>query len=141
MLDIPISLYLYWWILNILSICTTKHNLNFDTLYLMKCPYWPPPNPNTVGKLRLFAFQWYKNLGVMDRVFLTKLASVQYGWGCDFMEFDSANNIQPFFVIRKSCRNSYELFYVSRKLPEQLSSVTSCDMFCIFVWRDVNSCT
>jgi hypothetical protein len=49
------------------------------------------------------------------------------------MEFDGANNIQPFFLIRKSCKNSYELFYMSGKLPEQLSSVASCDMFCILV--------
>jgi hypothetical protein len=50
------------------------------------------------------------------------------------MEFDGANNIQPFSVIRKSCKNSYELFHVSRIfLPEQLSSMTSCDMFCIFL--------
>ncbi len=66
------AISLYRWILNILSIRTTEHNLNFDTFYLMKYPSWPPPNPNTIGKLRLSAFQWYKNLGVMDRVFLTK---------------------------------------------------------------------
>ncbi len=48
------------------------------------------------------------------------------------MEFDGANNIQPFFVIMKSCKNSKELFYVSGELPEQLFSVASCDMFCIF---------
>jgi hypothetical protein len=39
----------------------------------------------------------------------------------------------PFFMIRKSCNNSYELFYVSRKWPELLSSVTSCDLFCFFL--------
>jgi hypothetical protein len=49
------------------------------------------------------------------------------------MEFDGANNIQPFFVIRKSCNNSYELFYMSRKWPELLSSMTSCDLFCFFL--------
>jgi hypothetical protein len=49
------------------------------------------------------------------------------------MEFDGANSIQPFFVIKKSCENSNKLFYVSGKLPEQLSSMTSCDMFCIFL--------
>ncbi len=59
-------LSLYWWILNILSICTTKHNLNFDTFYIMKCPYWPPPNPNTVGKLRLSAFQWYQSKTICE---------------------------------------------------------------------------
>ncbi len=138
---VALNSYLFIGEYSILSIRTTKHNLNFNTFYLLKCPYWPPPNPNTVGKLKVSAFQRYKGLGVADRVFLTKLASAQYGWGCDFTEFDGANNIQPFFVIRKSWKNSYKLFYVSGKLPEQLSSVTSCDMFCIFVWRDVNSRT
>ncbi len=33
-------LSLYPWILNILSICTTKHNLNFDTFYLRNIPDW-----------------------------------------------------------------------------------------------------
>ena len=140
----PVHKYisLYWWILNIiLSICTTKHNLNFDTFYLIKRLYWPPPNFNTVRKLRFSAFQRYRGLGVADRVFLTKYASAQYGWGCDFTEFDGAMKTRPFFVIMKSSKNSYKHFYVNRKLPEQLSSVTSCDMFCIFLWRDVNSRT
>ncbi len=132
---------LYQWIFDLAGIRTTKHNFNFDTFYLMKCPYWPPPNPNTFGKLRRSAFQQCRGLGVADRVFLTKYASAQYGWGCDFMEFDGAKKTQPFFVIMKSSKNSYELFYVNRKLPEQLSSVTSFDMFCIFLWRDVNSRT
>jgi hypothetical protein len=48
------------------------------------------------------------------------------------MEFYGANNIQPFFVIRKSCNNSYELFYISGKWPELFLSVTSCDLFCFF---------
>ncbi len=65
------SLSLYQWVLNVLSICTTKHNLNFDTFYLMIYPYWPPQNPNIIEKLRLSAFQWYQGLGVLDRVFLT----------------------------------------------------------------------
>jgi hypothetical protein len=51
------------------------------------------------------------------------------------MEFDGANNIQPFFVIRKSCNNSYELFYMSGKWTELLSSVTSCDLFFFLVVR------
>jgi hypothetical protein len=33
-----LGLSLYRRLLNILSICTTKHNLNFDTFYLMKYP-------------------------------------------------------------------------------------------------------
>jgi hypothetical protein len=49
------------------------------------------------------------------------------------MEFDGAMKTQPFFMIMKSSKNSYELFYMNGKLPEQLSSVTSCDMFCIFL--------
>jgi hypothetical protein len=49
------------------------------------------------------------------------------------MEFDGALKTQPFLVIMKSSKNSYEHFYVNGKLPEQLSSVTSCDMFCIFL--------
>ncbi len=61
----------YWWILNI-EYSHNKQNLNFDTFFLMKCPIWPHQNPNTVGKLSLSAFQQYWNLGVMDRVFLTK---------------------------------------------------------------------
>ncbi len=63
---------LYWWIFDLVGIRTIKHNFNFDTFYLMKWPYWPPPNSNTVGKLRLSAFQRYRSLGVADRVFLTK---------------------------------------------------------------------
>ncbi len=134
-------LSLYQWILNILSIRTTKHYLNFDTLYLMKYPVWPPPNSNTIRKLRLSAFQQYRGLGVADRVFLIEQALAQNGWGCDFREFDGANNIQPIFVIRKSCNNSYELVYMSGKWPELLSSVTSCDLFSSFLWQDVISCT
>ncbi len=89
---------LYWWILNILSIHTTKHNLNFDTFYLMKYPFWLPPNPNTVGKLRPSAFQRYKGLGVADRVFLFWLA--QNGWGCDFTEFDGQIIFSLFLWLR-----------------------------------------
>jgi hypothetical protein len=54
-----VSQYLFISEYSILSIRTTKHNLNFDTFYLIKCPYRPPPNPNTIGKLRLSAFQRY----------------------------------------------------------------------------------
>ncbi len=136
--DEVLSLYLL--ILNILSIRTTKHNLNFDTFYITKYPYWPPTNPNIVGKLRLLAFQGYRGLGVANRVFLTKKLSAQNVWGCNFTEFKGANNIQPFFVIRKFFTNSYKLFYVSRKWPELLSSMTSCD-FCFFLWQDVISRT
>jgi hypothetical protein len=49
------------------------------------------------------------------------------------MEFYDANNIQPFFVIRKSFSDSYEFFYASGKWLELLSSVTSCDLFCFFL--------
>jgi hypothetical protein len=49
------------------------------------------------------------------------------------MEFDGANNIRPFFVIKKSCKNSYELLYVSGKWPELLPSMTSCDLCCFFL--------
>jgi hypothetical protein len=46
---------------------------------LIKYPYRSPPNPYTVGKLRLSAFRRYRGLGVMDRVFLTKYALAQNG--------------------------------------------------------------
>jgi hypothetical protein len=57
------------------------------------------------------------------------------------MEFYGAYKIQPFFVIKKSFTNSYKLFYVKGKWPEQLSSVTSCDLFCFFLWQDMISPT
>ncbi len=49
------------------------------------------------------------------------------------MEFDGALKTQPFFMIMKYNKNSYEHFYMNGKLPEQLSSMTSCELFCIFL--------
>ncbi len=91
--------------------------------------------PQTLIPLESCDFQLSndRGLGVADRVFLTKYASAQYVLGCDFTEFDGAMKTQPFFVIMKSSLNSYEHFYVNGKLSEQVSSVTSCDMFCIFL--------
>ncbi len=63
----------------------------------MKCPYQPPPNPNTIGKLRFSAFQRYRGLGVADRVYLMKYSAAQSMIGCDFADFFKRLKTQPLF--------------------------------------------
>jgi hypothetical protein len=67
------------------------------------------------------------------RIFRKKILAGEDPLDPVFTEFDGAMKTRPFFVIMKSSKNSYEHFYVNGKLPEQLSSVMSCDMFCIFL--------
>jgi hypothetical protein len=54
-----------------------KHNLNFDAFDLIKYPIQHPKLITHWKKLRSSAFQWYKGLGVVDRVFSIKYASAQ----------------------------------------------------------------
>ncbi len=66
-----------------------------------------PQTNNTCRKLRGSAFQRYKGWGVADRVFLSKYASVQKGWGCVFSRFWGDLELRPLFEKYKTCRDSY----------------------------------
>ncbi len=75
-----LSIHNYFW----------KMTIIWQTSLLFKKHSRLTPKTNyTWKKLRVSAFQWYKDLGVTDRVFLRKQASAQNGWGCNFMEFFS----------------------------------------------------
>ncbi len=63
-----------------------------------------PQSKNPCRKLRVSAFQWYKGRGVADRVFLSKYASVQKGWGCVFSGFWGDLELRPLFWKRQNMR-------------------------------------
>ncbi len=65
-------LSLYWWICDISSICSNETQLELWCFLFNKIPRLIPKTNNTWRKLRSLAFQRYKSLGVVDRVFLLK---------------------------------------------------------------------
>ncbi len=66
-----------------------------------------PQTNNTCRKLRVSAFQRYKGWGVADRVFLSKYASAQKGWGCVFSGLWGDLELRPLFDDYKTWRDSY----------------------------------
>ncbi len=66
-----------------------------------------PQTNNTCRKLRVSTFKWYKGWGVADRVFLSKYASAQKGWGCVFSGFWGDLELRPLFEKYKTCCDSY----------------------------------
>ncbi len=66
-----------------------------------------PQTNNTCRKRRVSAFQQYEGWGVVDRVFLSKYASAQKGWGCVFSGFWGDLELRPLFEKYKTCIDSY----------------------------------
>ncbi len=136
-----LSISLYWWILNILSICTTKHNLNFDTFYSMKYPYWTPQTlisfeswdfqlSNSIGVwgLQTESFKWNKHRRKMVEVVTLRSLMVQIIFS-PFLWLGNPVTIPTNFSMwAENGQNCY--------LPWR---VATCFVF--FLWRDVISCT
>ncbi len=76
-----------------------------------------PQTNNTCRKLRVSAFQWYKSLGVADRVFITKYSLAQNGWGCNYSRFWGDLELRPLFEKYETCGDSYVRSTERKSLP------------------------
>ncbi len=76
-----------------------------------------PQTKNTCRKLRVSAFQRYKGWGVTDRVFLSKNALAQKGWGCVFSGFWGDLELRPLFEKYKTLFDSYVRSTERKSLP------------------------
>jgi hypothetical protein len=76
-----------------------------------------PQTNNICRKLRVSAFQQYKGWGVADRVFLSKYALVQKGWGCVFSGFWGDLELRPLFEKYETWSDSYVRSTERKSLP------------------------